>query len=312
MRIVFMGTPEFAVPCLQMLLETNQEVVGVFTQPDKPKGRGHKVLPPPVKELAVKNEIPVFQPASLRTEEAYEQLCSLKPDLLIVVAYGKLLPKRILEIPPLGCVNVHASLLPKYRGAGPIQWSVLNGEKKTGVTTMYMAEGLDTGDMIFREETFIGENETASDLHDRLCLLGAKVLLKTVEAIENGNVPREKQDDALSSYAPMLSKELSEIDFTKPAQMVHNQIRGLSSWPCASTTLLGKRLKVYRSEVVSGFHGKPGEILCNKTFVVGCGEDTAVRFVEVQFEGSKRMKSEDFLRGKHVELHTVCGISKSQ
>ena len=307
MRIVFMGTPDFAVPCLQALLEGDEEVVGVFTQPDKPKGRGHKVQAPPVKELAQRYGIPVFQPMSLRTEEAYDLLLELNPDLMVVVAYGKILPKRILELPPLGCVNVHASLLPKYRGAGPIQWSVLNGEEKTGVTTMYMAEGIDTGDMIFREETPIGENETASELHDRLSLLGAKVLIKTVEAVKNHTAPREKQDDALSSHAPMLTKELSEIDFTKPARLVHNQIRGLSTWPCAVTTLQGKRLKVYRSELAPGFHGKPGEVLCNKTFVVGCGENTALRFVEVQFEGSKRMSSEDFLRGKQIELHTVCG-----
>lgn len=307
MRIVFMGTPDFAVPCLQALLEGDEEVVGVFTQPDKPKGRGHKVQAPPVKELAQRYGIPVFQPTSLRTEEAYDLLLELNPDLMVVVAYGKILPKRILELPPLGCVNVHASLLPKYRGAGPIQWSVLNGEEKTGVTTMYMAEGIDTGDMIFREETPIGENETASELHDRLSLLGAKVLIKTVEAVKNHTAPREKQDDALSSHAPMLTKELSEIDFTKPAQLVHNQIRGLSTWPCAVTTLQGKRLKVYRSELAPSFHGKPGEVLCNKTFVVGCGENTALRFVEVQFEGSKRMSSEDFLRGKQIELHTVCG-----
>ncbi|MGI5958854.1 MAG: methionyl-tRNA formyltransferase [Massiliimalia sp.] len=308
MRIVFMGTPEFAVPCLQALLDSGEQVVGVYTQPDKPKGRGHKVLPPPVKELAMKYDIPVFQPVSLKKDPAEaEQLKNLAPDLIVVVAYGKILPKSILDIPPLGCVNVHASLLPKYRGAGPIQWSVLNGETKTGVTTMYMAEGLDTGDMILKAETAIGENETADELHDRLSVLGAETLVKTVALLKEGSAPRIPQDDSLSCYAPMLSKEMSQIDFTQPANLVHNKIRGLSSWPCAVTTLMGKRLKVYRSELVNGYHGKPGEILCNKTFVVGCGENTAIRFTEVQFEGSKRMKSEDFLRGKQVQLGTICG-----
>lgn len=307
MRIVFMGTPDFAVPCLQALLDANEEIVGVFTQPDKPKGRGHKVLPPPVKELALQHHIPVFQPVSLRNEEVTKQIEALAPDLMVVVAYGKILPKAILDLPPYGCINVHGSLLPKYRGAGPIQWSVLNGETKTGVTTMYLAEGMDTGDMILTGETEIGENETASELYDRLSVLGAEVLLKTVAQIKAGTVKRIPQDEALASYAPMLSKELSQIDFTKSASLVHNQIRGLSSWPCAVTTVLGKRLKVYRSEIVTGYHGTPGEVLCNKTFVVACGEDTAIRFTEVQFEGSKRMKSEDFLRGKQIPLQTKCG-----
>lgn len=307
MRIVFMGTPDFAVPCLQALLNHGEEIVGVYTQPDKPKGRGHKVLPPPVKELAAENKIPVFQPVTLRSEEAQKEFAALSPDLVIVVAYGKILPKQILDIPALGCVNVHASLLPKYRGAGPIQWSVLNGEKETGVTTMYMAEGLDTGDMILKEKTLIGENETASELHDRLSEMGAQLLIETVCRIKDGTAPREKQDDALSSYAPMLTKDLCELDFSQNADLVHNRIRGLSTWPCAVTTVLGKRLKVYRSEIVKGYHGAPGEVLCNKTFIVGCGEKTAIRLTEVQFEGSRRMKSEDFLRGKPIPVGTICG-----
>lgn len=307
MRIVFMGTPDFAVPCLQALLDSGEEIVGVYTQPDKPKGRGHKVLPPPVKELALQHEIPVFQPVTLRKEEAQQEFAALKPDLAVVVAYGKILPKELLEIPPFGCINVHASLLPKYRGAGPIQWSVLNGEEKTGVTTQYMAEGIDTGDMILKSETAIGENETASELHDRLSVMGAELLLETLKQVKAGTAPREKQDDALATHAPMLTKELCQLDFSQNAQLIHNRIRGLSTWPCAVTTVLGKRLKIYRSEIARGYKGKPGEVLCDKTFVVGCGEDTAVRFAEVQFEGSKRMKSEDFLRGKPVPKGTVCG-----
>ena len=307
MRIIFMGTPDFAVPCLQAVLDGGHQVAGVYTQPDKPKGRGHKVLPPPVKELALEHGIPVFQPVSLKTEEAARELEALAPELIVVVAYGKILPKRILEIPPKGCINVHASLLPKYRGAGPIQWSVLNGEAETGVTTMYMAEGLDTGDMILKAKTPIGADETADELHDRLSQLGAGLLTQTLEQVEQGTAPRIPQDDSQSSYAPMLSKEMSQIDFTQPANLVHNKIRGLSSWPCAVTSLLGKRLKVYRSQVVSGYHGQPGELLCNKTFVVACGEDTAIRFTQVQFEGSKRMGGEEFLRGKKVENGVILG-----
>ena len=302
-----MGTPDFAVPCLQALLEASYDVVGVFTQPDKPKGRGHKVLPPPVKELALKQGIPVYQPVSLKTEESLAQLTGLAPDLIVVVAYGKILPKAVLELPRLGCINVHASLLPKYRGAGPIQWSVLNGETVTGVTTMYMAQGLDTGDMLLKQETPIGENETASELHDRLSAIGASVLLDTLRALKEGKLSPQKQDDALATHAPMLSKELSLLDFHKPAQMVHNQFRGLSSWPCAATTLHGKRLKVYRSELAPGKQAEPGTVVSGKQLVVACGDGGAVHLTEVQFEGSKRMKSEDFLRGHRVEPGTVLG-----
>lgn len=305
MKIVFMGTPEFAVPCLDALIQKGYEVTGVFTQPDKPKGRGYKLTPPPVKELALQNNIPVFQPVSLKNDEALEQLKSCAPDLIIVVAYGKLLPKTILELPPLGCINVHASLLPKYRGAGPIQWSVLNGEAETGVTTMYMAEGLDTGDMLERISTPIGENETADELHDRLAELGAKVLLSTVEKAEERKLKPEPQDDSLSCYAPMLTKELSLIDFHKPAQQVHNLIRGLSSWPAAHTMYQGKRLKVYESRISEG-KGAPGELLDEKRFIVACG-DGAVQFVSVQYEGGKRMAAEDFLRGKHFEKGEILG-----
>lgn len=307
MNIVFMGTPEFAVASLQALIDNKNNVVGVYSQPDKPKGRGHKLQYTPVKEVAVENNIKVFQPTTLRTAEALEEFKALKPDLAVVVAYGKILPKEILEVPTYGCINVHASLLPKYRGAGPIQWSVLNGEEVTGVTTMYMAEGLDTGDMILKSETKIGENETASELHDRLAVIGAELLLDTLKLIEQGNVPRTPQNDDESSYAPMLTKELCPIDFNKNAKLVHNQIRGLSTWPCAVTMLDGKRIKVYNSEVVNGYKGKPGELLDNKKFIVACGDNTAIRFTSVQYEGSKRMNSEDFLRGKQVSTGIILG-----
>lgn len=307
MNIVFMGTPDFAVSSLQALVDNKKNVVAVYSQPDKPKGRGHKLKHTPVKEVALNNQIKVLQPDTLKSSEALEEFKVLKPDLAIVVAYGKILPKEILQIPKYGCVNVHASLLPKYRGAGPIQWSVLNGEKTTGVTTMYMAEGLDTGDMILKSQTEIGQNETASELHDRLALIGADLLIETVNLIEQNKAPRTPQNDNEASYAPMLSKDMCPIDFSKNANLVHNQIRGLSTWPCAVTTLNGKRIKVYSSEVVTGYKGKAGELLDNKKFIVACGDNTAIKFNSVQYEGSKRMNSEDFLRGKQVNTGIILG-----
>lgn len=296
MKIVFMGTPDFAVPCLKALLDVGYPVAGVFTQPDKPKGRGYKLTPPPVKELALSAGIPVYQPLTLKDGEALELLKTIGPDLIVVVAYGKILPKSILDLPALGCVNVHASLLPRYRGAAPIQWSVLNGEKVTGVTTMYMKEGIDTGDILETASLEIGEDETADALHDRLAVLGAELLVSTVGKLEKGALTPVRQDDALSCYAPMLTKEMAAIDFSKPAREVHNLIRGLSSWPCAATLYQGKRLKVYESRLVSG-KGQPGRLLDSKRMVVACGEG-AVEFVTVQYEGAKRMSGADFLRGK--------------
>lgn len=296
MKIVFMGTPEFAEASLQKLLETDHQIVGVFTQPDKPKGRGYKLVAPPVKELALAHNIPVFQPQKMRDGTALEILQELQPDLIAVVAYGKILPKEILELPRYGCINVHGSLLPKYRGAGPIQWSVINGESVTGVTTMYMGEGLDTGDMILKKETPIGENETYGELHDRLKEIGAQALVETIELIEQGKAPREVQDDSLSSYAPMLDKQIARLDFTKDAQTLHNLIRGLSPWPVAHTTVDGKLLKVHRAVLADG-KGQPGEVIDSKKFIVACKEG-ALELLEVQLEGGKRMKGEDFLRGR--------------
>ena len=301
MKIVFMGTPEFAVPCLQMLLQEDYDVAAVFTQPDKPKGRGYKLTPPPVKVVAAEKGVPVYQPSSLKNNlEIRDVLIGMEPDVIVVVAYGKILPKEILEIPRHGCVNVHASLLPKYRGAGPIQWSVINGEKWAGVTTMYMAEGLDTGDMILSCETPIGPDETAGELHDRLSVIGAQCLKETLSLIGRGTAPRQKQDDSLSSYAPMLNKEMAEIDFHKPAGTVHNLIRGLSPWPVAYTKLDGKLLKIYRSRILEDHNGLPGEILDDRRFIVAC-QNGAIEFLEVQLEGSKRMRTEDFLRGKQIQ-----------
>lgn len=304
MRIVFMGTPEFAVPPLESLIQNGYEVAAVFTQPDKPKGRGYQMAFPPVKELALQNDIPVYQPTTLKDESIYQILCKLQPDLIVVVAYGKILPVNILELPKYGCVNVHASLLPKYRGAGPIQWSLLKGETETGVTTMYMAQGLDTGDMILKKSLSILPDETADQLHDRLSALGAELLLETLPLLEAGTAPRIPQDDQESCYAPMLSKELSPLDFSKTAAELHNQIRGLSSWPAASVSLNGKRLKIYRSKLVSDYSGKAGCLLDKKRFIVGCGDGKAIEFTEVQYEGSKRMEASAFLRGHSLEAGT--------
>ncbi len=310
MNIVFMGTPDFAVPCLKALVESGENVKAVFTQPDKPKGRGYKLTPPPVKELALTYDIPVYQPISLKNGEDAENtlkiLNELSPDLIIVVAYGKILTKAILDLPRY-CINVHASLLPKYRGAGPIQWSVLNGEKVTGVTTMLMAEGLDTGDMLLSKSVEIGENETASELHDRLSELGAEILIDTITAVKDNNITPVRQDDSLSCYAPMLTKDMCAIDFSKPASEVHNHIRGLSSFPGAMTMLNGKRLKVYKSVCTDDNYPNiaAGTVVNADNFTVVCGDGKCVRFVEIQAEGSKRMSTADYLRGKSIEKGIV-------
>lgn len=304
LKIAFMGTPEFSVPCLQKLLDEQYDICAVFTQPDKPKGRGYTLTPPPVKELALAYNIPVYQPTTLKNGEAFEILSELQPDCIVVVAYGKILPASILHLPRFGCINVHASLLPKYRGAAPIQWSVINGEKQTGVTTMFMDEGLDTGDMLLKSETPIGPDETAGDLHDRLSILGSELLIKTLKGIEEGSIKPQKQDDSLSCYASMLNKGLSVIDWNKHAGDVHNLVRGLSPWPTACGKLNGKVLKIHKTRVVKGASGRPGEILSNGTFTVCCGTD-AVELLEVQPEGGKRMAGTDYLRGHPVPAETV-------
>lgn len=308
MNIIFMGTPDFAVHVLKALIDSKHSVLAVFTQPDKPKGRGHKLSPPPVKVLAEQNGIAVYQPVSLKkdADEYLKIINNINPDIIVVAAYGKILPKEVLDIPKLGCVNVHGSLLPKYRGAAPIQWAVINGEKETGITTMLMNEGLDTGDILLSEKTEIGENETASELFDRLSLMGAELLLKTIDALQRGEIIPQKQDDSKATYAQMLSKDLSKIDFNRPAREVHKKICGLSDWPCAVTSINGKRLKVYRSEIVSNTNPNalPGEVIDEKNFTVAC-IDGSIRFIEVQAEGSRRMKSEDYLRGKPIVRGTM-------
>lgn len=311
MNIIFMGTPDFAVPTLELLYKSEKHnIQAVFTQPDKPKGRGYKLTPPPVKVLALEHNTPVYQPKSFKNggEEYVKTIGELKPDCIVVAAYGKILPKSVLDIPKYGCVNVHGSLLPKYRGAGPIQWAVLNDEKETGITTMLMGEGLDTGDILMKKSTPIGENETAAELFDRLAYMGAELLIETLDALEQGSIIPEKQDESMATYAPMLSKDMCPIDFSNPVRKIHRQICGLSDWPCAVTLLNGKRLKIYKSEIVSD---KPtgknvGEIVNAKDFSVACS-DGVIRFTEIQAEGSKRMKTSDYLRGKPVQEGVILG-----
>lgn len=304
MRIVFMGTPDFAVPSLQTLIDQGHEICGVYTQPDKPKGRGHKLLPPPVKELALRYQIPVYQPATLREEAVQRELAQLDPELIVVVAYGKLLPPQVLELPKLGCINVHGSLLPKYRGAAPIQWAVLNGDALTGVTTMYMAEGMDSGDILQKVETEIGLEETAGELFDRLKILGAQLLADTLNKLESGDLTRTPQNEDEVTLAPMLKKEMSTLDWTLPAQRVHDHIRGLNPWPCATAVLEGKRLKLLGSRVIP-HSGEPGSV-CELAgeLVVCCGEGS-LRITELQTEKGKRMGGREYLLGHPLSAGTV-------
>ncbi len=297
MRIVFMGTPDFAVPCLKALIDDGNDVIGVFTQPDKPKGRGYTLTPPPVKVTALENNIEVYQPSTFKDGKAFEILKELAPEMIVVVAYGKILPKNVLDLPQYGCINVHASLLPEYRGAAPIQWAVLDGKTKTGVTAMYMDVGLDTGDMLLKYELEIGENETADELHDRLSQAGAELIVEVVHGAKAGTLKREKQDDSQSCYAKMLSKEMSKIDFSKSAQEVHNKVRGLNSWPSAVAELNGKRMKIHRTVITEG-KGEPGQVLSLSPLVVACGEG-AVEMTEIQPEGKKKMPSKAFVNGLH-------------
>lgn len=307
MRVVFMGTPDFAVPCLRKLAESSHEVAAVFTQPDKPKGRGYKMIPTPVKAAAAEYGIPVYQPLSLRKGEdagnAMNILNDIAPELIVVTAYGQILPKEILELPKYGCINIHASLLPGYRGAAPINWVLLNGEEETGVTSMQMSEGLDTGDMLIKKSVKIGENETYSELYSRLAELGGEVLEETIAALEAGSLTPEKQDDSLSCYSPMIKKEMSALDFTKSAAEVHNVIRGVTGF----TMMGGKRLKVFSSEISHDIAPtEPGEIVDTERFAVSCG-DGVVIFREIQLEGGKRMKTENFLRGRKLTQGEVLG-----
>ncbi|MEE5991992.1 MAG: methionyl-tRNA formyltransferase [Oscillospiraceae bacterium] len=308
MKIVFMGTPEFAVPCLKAIVKAGHDVEAVFTQPDKPNGRKMKLIFSPVKKIALERGITVLQPNSLRkgeeAERAFKELKAIQPDCIVVAAYGQILPKEILNLPKYGCINVHASLLPKYRGAAPIHYAILNGEKESGVTIMQMAEGLDTGDMLLKKSVEIFENEITEELHDRLAEVGAELIVQALEGLEKGTLTPEPQDDSQSSYASMIQKSMSALDFTKTASELQRIICGVTGF----TKLGGKRLKVYRSTVMDGtLEGTAGTVADPKNFVVRCGNGTLIRFDEVQLEGSRRMKTSDFLRGKKLEKDTILG-----
>ncbi len=303
MRIVFMGTPDFAVPSLQALIDAGHDVCAVYTQPDKPQGRKQILTAPPVKTLALEHDIPVFQPNTLKNEDEQARLRELSPEVIIVVAYGKLLPKAVLDIPPHGCINVHGSLLPRWRGAAPIQWAVIAGDEMAGVTTMQMAEGLDTGDMLLTYETKVGEKETAGELFDRLAQSGAELLTQTLVKLDE--ITPRPQDDAQSCYAHMLDKQMAVIDWSKSAHEIDCLIRGLNPWPVALTTLSGERLKVFAAEKANG-NGEPGTVLeadPKKGLTVACGEG-ALKLTEIQLVGGKRMKATDFLRGHAIEVGT--------
>lgn len=306
MRIVFMGTPDFAVPSLQALIDAGHDVCAVYTQPDKPQGRKQILTAPPVKTLALEHDIPVFQPNTLKNEDEQARLRELAPEVIIVVAYGKLLPKAVLDIPPHGCINVHGSLLPRWRGAAPIQWAVIAGDEMAGVTTMQMAEGLDTGDMLLTYETKVGEKETAGELFDRLAQSGAELLTQTLVKLDE--ITPRPQDDAQSCYAHMLDKQMAVIDWSKSAHEIDCLIRGLNPWPIALTALSGERLKVFAAEKTAG-NGEPGTVLeadPKKGLTVACGEG-ALRLTEIQLVGGKRMKATDFLRGHAIEVGTKLG-----
>lgn len=305
MKVVFMGTPEFAVPCLERLIADGHEVLLVVTRADKPKGRGQVMTPPPVKECALSHNIAVYQPTGLRNEEAYERLLAEKPDIIIVVAYGRILPENILALPKYGCVNIHASLLPKYRGAAPIQWAVLNGETEAGVTSMQMDAGLDTGDMLLTGRVEITPNMTGGELHDALSLLGAQVLSDTMKAVENGTLQPQKQDDSLSNYAPMLDKTLCPLDFKKSAAALHNQVRGLNPWPVATCNCNGKMWKVYVTEVGDDTTAAAGTVVKLNPLSVACGDGKLLIIKEIKTEGSRKMTAEEYLRGHAVAVGTV-------
>lgn len=306
MRIVFMGTPDFAVPSLQALIDAGHDVCAVYTQPDKPQGRKQILTAPPVKTLALEHDIPVFQPNTLKNEDEQARLRELAPEVIIVVAYGKLLPKAVLDIPPHGCINVHGSLLPRWRGAAPIQWAVIAGDEMAGVTTMQMAEGLDTGDMLLTYKTKVGEKETAGELFDRLAQSGAELLTQTLVKLDE--ITPRPQDDAQSCYAHMLDKQMAVIDWSRSAHEIDCLIRGLNPWPIALTTLSGERLKVFAAEKANG-RGEPGTVLeadPKKGLTVACGEG-ALKLTEIQLVGGKRMKATDFLRGHVIEVGTKLG-----
>lgn len=301
MRVVFMGTPDIAAVCLKRILEDGFDVVGVYTQPDRPKGRGMKLVASPVKILAQERGIPVFQPENFREDETVEQLRELKPDVCAVVAYGRILPQRVLDVPTKGCINVHASILPQYRGSAPYQWAVLDGQTETGVSVQFMSRGVDEGDVIDVAKTPIGSDETAGELLERLAALGAELLSGTLSKFESGTVERTPQDPEKATFAPMLDKTMCPIDWTKTAQQIHDQVRGLHPWPVATAEIAGTKFKIHATAIVEG-SGTPGSILgLTKTGLRIACADGAVEIRQLQAEGGKRMAAPDYFRGHPLE-----------
>ena len=307
MRIVFMGTPDYAVKTLEALIKSEHEVCAVFAQPDKPVGRKQILTAPPVKVTALEHNIPVFQPNSVRTGEALEILKNINPDVIVVVAYGKILPKEILKVAKYGCVNGHASLLPKYRGASPIQWCIVQGETETGVTTMLMDEGMDTGDILETVTVKIEENETAEELFERLSTVSADLMLSTLEKLEKGEITPKKQTGE-PSYAPIIKKDMAFIDFSKTANEVHNAVRGYYSWPCAFFFFEGKRIKVIKTLLGGATTEKCGTVIGNTDdLTIACGNGTSIRILNLQPEGSKPMTAKQMLCGKSIPIGTIIG-----
>lgn len=310
MKIVFFGTPEFAVPSLEMLIIEGYEVIAVVTQPDKPKGRGNKLTAPPVKEFALKHGINVLQPSKIKTPEFVQQIRALSPDLLITAAYGKILSKDLLEVPALGCINVHGSLLPQYRGAAPIHWAVINGERTTGITTMFTDVGLDTGDILLKKELEIDTDITVGELHDKMAILGAYVLKVTLEELKKGTLERKPQDNTLSSYAPIISKELGLIDWNKTAQQIHNLVRGTNPWPGSYTFLNGNRMRIWRTNLASYIetglvNGEIAQVSLDG-ILVKCS-DGYILVKEIQFDSSKRMSVGDYVKGHQIDVGEKLG-----
>lgn len=309
MKIVFMGTPDIAVGCLQAIIDEKHEILGVVTQPDKPVGRGKKLGMPPVKELALKYNLKVYQPVKARDEEFVTLLKELNPDLIVVVAFGQILPKSILDIPKLGCINVHVSLLPKYRGAAPINWVIINGEKKTGVTTMYMDEGLDTGDMILTSEFDLDNEITAGQLHDKMAILGVKTLKETIELIEKGIAPRIPQNHDEFTYAPIMNKSLGNINWNNSAHDIHNLVRGVNPWPSAYTTYNGITMKIWKTEVLNEVSEKtPGTILnVDKDGIKISTKDNTILVKEIQMPGKKRVEVSEYIKGNSIDTNVLLG-----
>ena len=301
MRVVFMGTPDIAATCLKKIIADGFQVVGVYTQPDRPKGRGMKMVFPPVKDVAIANEIPVFQPENFRDDETVEQLKALQPDVVAVVAYGRILPQRVLDIVPKGFINIHASVLPQYRGSAPYQWAVLDGLKETGVSAQFMVHAMDAGDVVGVSKTPIGPDETAGELLDRLAVLGADLLSETLRKYEHKELIPVPQDESKVTMAPMLDKSMCPIDWTKTAQQIHDKVRGLHPWPVATMELKGAKFKVHATKIVDG-HGEPGKILgLTKTGLkIACG-DGAIEVTSLQAEGGKRMAAPDYFRGHPLD-----------